>query len=40
MRLENQHKIIPIGRFVGVPVNIDGVHSVADFEFIEIVDKN
>jgi hypothetical protein len=40
LRLANQHKIIPIGRLVGVPVNIDGVCSVADFEVIEIVDNS
>jgi hypothetical protein len=34
----NQHKIVPVGRLTGVSVNIDGVHSVADFEVIEIVD--
>jgi len=33
-------KIIPIERLVGVLVNIDGVHSVANFEFIEVVDNN
>jgi hypothetical protein len=40
LRLENQHKIIPIGRLTGVTVNIDGVPSVADFEVIEIMDDN
>jgi hypothetical protein len=38
LRLENQHKIIPVGRLTGVSVNIDGVCSVEDFEVIEIVD--
>jgi hypothetical protein len=38
LRLENQHKIIPIGRLTGVSVSIDGVHNMADFEVIEIVD--
>jgi hypothetical protein len=36
--LANQHKIVPIGRLAGVPVNIDGVRSVEYFEVIEIVD--
>jgi hypothetical protein len=40
LRLENQHKIIPIRRLVGVLVNIDGVHNIADFEVIEIVDNS
>jgi hypothetical protein len=40
LRLENQHKIVPIGRLVGVLVNIDGVCSVVDFEVIEIMDNN
>jgi hypothetical protein len=38
--LVNQHKIVPIGRLLRVPMNIDGVHSVADFKFIEIVDNS
>jgi hypothetical protein len=29
-----------IGRLTGVPVNIDGVHNVEDFEVIEIVDDS
>jgi hypothetical protein len=36
--ITNQHKIVPVGRLTRVSVNIDGVHSVADFEVIEIVD--
>jgi hypothetical protein len=40
LRLENQHKIVPIGRLLGVIVNIDGVRSVANFEVIEIMDNN
>jgi hypothetical protein len=38
LRLANQHQIVPIGRLTGVNVNIDGVHKIADFEVIEIVD--
>jgi hypothetical protein len=38
LRLANQHKIVPIGQLTRVHVNIDGVRSVEDFEFIEIVD--
>ena len=40
LRLVNQHKIITIGRLTGVPVNIDGVCSVEDFEVIEIMDDS
>jgi hypothetical protein len=38
LRLANQHKIVWIGRLTRVPVHIDGVRSVVDFEVIEIVD--
>jgi hypothetical protein len=38
-RLENQHKIVPIGRLTRVSVSTDGLHSLANFEVIEIVDK-
>jgi hypothetical protein len=38
--LENQHKIISIRRVEGVPVNIDCVHSVAEFKVIKIVENN
>jgi hypothetical protein len=40
LRLVNQHKIISTGRLKRVPVNIDGVQSVIDFEVIEIMDDN
>ena len=36
--LTNQQKIVPLGRFPNVPVDIDGVCTVADFEVIEIID--
>jgi hypothetical protein len=39
MRLVNQHKIIPIKKLVGVPINIDQVCNIADFEVIETVDN-
>jgi hypothetical protein len=38
LRLENQHKIVLIGRLTGVNVNIDGVHNTTYFEVIKIVD--
>ena len=37
LRLANQQKIVPLGRFPNVPVDIDGVCTIADFEFIEII---
>jgi len=40
LRLANQHKIVLIGRLIGVNVNIDGVHNTIGFEVIKIVDDN
>jgi hypothetical protein len=37
MRLENQHKIVPVRISTGVNVNIDGACSVAKLEVIDIV---
>ena len=31
---------MPLGIFPSVPVDIDGVSTLADFEFIEIIDDN
>jgi hypothetical protein len=38
LKLKNQHRVLPIGRLKGVIVDLDGVHTKADFEVIEIVD--
>jgi hypothetical protein len=38
LKLENQHRVLPIGRLKGVSVDLDGVRTKADFEVIEIVD--
>ena len=38
LKLENQHRVLPIGRLKGVTIDLDGVHTKADFEVIEIVD--
>jgi hypothetical protein len=38
LKLENQHRVLPIGRMKGVTIYLDGVHTKADFEVIEIVD--
>ena len=40
LRLENHQRVIPLGRFSSVPVDLDGVHSLADFEAIEIIDDS
>ena len=40
LRLANQQRVIPLGRLSSVPVDIDGVHSLVDFEVIEIIDDN
>jgi hypothetical protein len=40
LRLANQEKIVSIGCLNGVPMNIDGLRSVADFEVIKIVDES
>jgi hypothetical protein len=38
LKLENQHKVLPIGRLKGVTIDLDGVRTKLDFEVIEIVD--
>jgi hypothetical protein len=38
LKLANQHRVLPIGRLKFVTVDLDGVHTKADFEVIEIVD--
>ena len=40
LRLANQQKIVPLGRFPNVPVDIDGVCTVAEFKVIEIIDDS
>ena len=40
LRMENQQKIIPMGRFQRVTIDIKGASSLADFEVIEIVDDS
>jgi hypothetical protein len=37
LKLENQHRVLPIGRLEGVIVNLDRVRIMEDFEVIEIV---
>jgi hypothetical protein len=38
LKLENQHRVLPIGRLKGVTIDLDGVRTKADFEVIKIVD--
>jgi hypothetical protein len=38
LRLTNQHKIVPIGRFTRVPMNTYVVCGMADSEVIDIID--
>ena len=38
LRLANQARVYPLGRLSNIPVDIDGVRSLADFEVIEIID--
>jgi hypothetical protein len=38
LKLENQHRVLPIGRLKGVTIDLDGVCTKVDFEVIEIVD--
>ena len=40
LRLANQQRVSPMGRLSNVPVDIDGVQSLADFEVIEIIDDS
>jgi hypothetical protein len=37
LKLENQDRVLPIGRLKGVTIDLDGVRTMADFEVIEIV---
>jgi hypothetical protein len=39
LKLENQHRVLPIGRLKGVIVDLDGVRTKADFKVIDIVDN-
>jgi hypothetical protein len=37
LKLENQHRVLPIGRPKGVTIDLDGVHTKEDFEVIKII---
>ena len=40
LRLANQQWVIPLGHLSNVPIDLDGVRSLADFEVIEIIDDS
>ena len=40
LRLANQERVYPLGRLLNIPIDIDGVQSLVDFEVIEIIDDN
>ena len=40
LRLAYQQRVIPLGHLSSVPVDLDGVRSLADFEVIEIIDDS
>lgn len=40
LRLANQQRVIPLGFLSSVPINLDGVRNVANFEVIEIIDDS
>ena len=40
LRLANQQRIVPLGRFLRVQIDIDGVSNFTDFEVIEIIDDS
>ena len=40
LRLSNQQRVIPLGCLSNVPIDLDGVRSLVDFEVIEIIDDS
>jgi hypothetical protein len=40
LKLENQPRLVPIRRLKGIPVDLYGVCTMADFEVIDIEDNN
>jgi hypothetical protein len=38
LKLENQHRVLPIGILKGVTADLDGVCTKVDFKVIEIMD--
>jgi hypothetical protein len=40
LRLANQHRVIPLDCLSNILVDLERVHSLADFEVIEIIDDS
>ena len=40
LRLANQQRVIPLGHLSRVPIDLNGVCSLVDFEVIEIIDDS
>ena len=40
LRLANQQRVITLGHLSNIPVNLEGVRNLADFEVIEIIDDS
>ena len=40
LRLANQQRIVPLGIFLSVQIDLAGVSTVVDFEVIEIIDDS
>jgi hypothetical protein len=40
LKLENQQRVIPIGRLKNTIVDLDGVHTTTDFEVMDMVDES
>jgi hypothetical protein len=40
LKLENQHRVIPIGILKNTIVDLDGVHTTTDFEVMDMVDES
>jgi hypothetical protein len=39
LKLENKHRVVPIGRLKGIPLDLDGVCTMEEFKVIDIVDN-
>jgi hypothetical protein len=39
LKLANQHKVVPLIILKGIPVDIDSIRTMEDFEFIDIIDN-
>jgi hypothetical protein len=39
LKLENHHRVVPIGRLKRILINLDDVCTMEDFEVIDIVDN-